>query len=145
MAIISSEISAYLGRTMKFDTAVMTRLRELNFFNKSQYREKENMFLTYGGLSTCYYPYYNTKNVTHPSYQVHPFLWNFVKKDSSTQNIVKSAFESITVEQLEEENIKRYADEYFGEYGNVIDKWRHPELNDYTGYTTGYENSQHVV
>jgi hypothetical protein len=62
------------------------------------------MFLTYGGRSFCYYPYYNLKNTVHSSYQIHPFMWNFIKREQA-YGIVTKTFFSVNIDELEKENI----------------------------------------
>jgi hypothetical protein len=62
------------------------------------------MFLTYGGRSFCYYPYFNLKNTVHSSYQVHPFLWNFVKREHIYE-IVSKTFFAVNIDELEKETI----------------------------------------
>lgn len=100
------------------------------------------MFLVLGGREFCYYPYYNFKNTIHPSYQIHPFMWNLVEK-TGLQDLVRETFYSHNVTELEEERAASYIDNILGEYGQVIDKWRYPDVWDFSGYTSRYEKSRH--
>lgn len=74
------------------------------------------MFLTYGGQDICYDPYYNIKNKVHSSYQIHPFLWNFVKK-IRWQELIDSGFKSKAVEELEDETNAAKLSMFIGEFG----------------------------
>jgi len=78
--VISSEISSDLQSTDNFNDVVSLRISDLNFFQHDIYNNYKKMFMTYGGKDFCYDPYYNMKNTVHPSFQVHPFLWNAVLK-----------------------------------------------------------------
>ena len=102
------------------------------------------MFDSYTGLSSSDYPYFNYKNVTHPSYQVHPYVWNFVEKNKETVNSLLTVFYSAAVDDLEMHRISLCCDAYYGEYGQPIDRWRFPDTLDYTGYTTEYESGDHI-
>lgn len=66
--VIMAEISADLDSTKQFTSCVKSSLDRLNFFDHDIYKNYKDMFLTYGGRDFCYDPYYNVKNVTHPSY-----------------------------------------------------------------------------
>ena len=72
--------------------------------------------MTYGGRDFCWDPYYNIKNQTHPTYQVHPYLWNIVKKMNG-QSLLESGFKSIVVDELEDMNFSSNASKYFGDFG----------------------------
>lgn len=117
----------------------------LNFFNNDQYNEDKKIYLTYGGQEFAYYPYYNLKNKTHSSYQIHPFLWNFVEKGSNQQNSLLKNFYSINTDELILSKISKNIDSYYGHFGNIIDKWKHYDSKDYTGYQTKYESSRHIA
>lgn len=65
---ISAEVSVSLGDNINFDTCVKSKIAELNFFDHDIYKSWVDVFLTYGGQPFCYDPYYNMRNVTHPSY-----------------------------------------------------------------------------
>ena len=48
--------------------------------NREFYNSQKRTFLQYSGTEFGDDPYFNHKNLTHPSYQIHPYLFNFVKK-----------------------------------------------------------------
>lgn len=141
--IISSQIPTYLSTYEKFDERVEKRIQELNFLENETYLYKMELYKTYSGGTKGYDPYYNHKNIQHSSYQLHPFLWNFIEVQKYHKPI-SIAFDSKTVEELEGANVLNYIDKYFGEYGQSIDVWRH-NLVDYTGYVTRYETSEHTL
>jgi len=139
---ITSEISSDLGTTKKFTSCVKASLDRLNFFDHDIYRKYKDMFLTYGGRDFCYDPYYNMKNVTHPSYQIHPYLWNFVKKlDGNT--LINSGFKATVVDALIESNVLDWLKgmDGIGEYGQTVNTWKSSNAGmiDYSGYRSMYE------
>lgn len=139
---VSRQISGSLALSSGFEDTVQDRIDELNYFEYSQYDQDYRMFLTLAGKDICYYPYYNFKNIIHPSYQIHPFLWNFVEKTSS-QDEIRETFYSHNVEELIDQKALLYVDQIFGEYGQVKDKWKFPNIRDFSGYTSRYEKSRH--
>ena len=142
---LSAEISASLSSTDNFADLAQRRIDFLNFFEDDQYKYRNGLFLTYAGRDYCYYPHYDTTNMTHPSYQVHPYLWNFVAKDENLVSLLKKSFYSVYVTELMGENLKHNVDTYYGEFGQSINKWLNPNMIDYSGYTTRYESSTHTT
>jgi len=138
-------IRPYEGSMYRLPAAVGKRLGELSYFDDPSYLRQKEMFLTYGGRNFCYYPYYNIKNVVHSSYQVHPFIWNFIKRDD-IYGIATNTFFSVNVDELEYENIIQNWKNFFGDFGETkygdLSKKRYP---DYSGYQSRYENSNHVA
>lgn len=138
--VISSEVSSSLDSTEPFPDVVNQQLSILNFFEHDIYKKYHQMFLTYGGRDFCYDPYYNIKNQTHPSYQIHPYLWNFVEK-LDTQTMIESGFKSKVVDDLEEDLVAQHIAGYVGEFGETLSTWLNVKkgLVDYSGYLTRYE------
>ena len=140
-----SRLTQYAGSVYRLPDAVNRRLQELYYFDEPSYLRQKEMFLTYGGRSFCYYPYCNIKNVVHSSYQVHPFLWNFIRRESAS-SIVRKTFYSVNVDELERYNIAQNWRKFFGDYGESkyldLSKPRYP---DYSGYQSRYEDSNHVA
>src|SRR5574344_1722914 len=101
-----------------------------------------NIALTYGGLSTCYFPYYNHKNVTHPSYQIHPYLYNFIEHISYNYPVANTFYSDITL-ALEDKLVESKLSNYIGKYGQTIDIWLN-NAYDYSGYRTRYEACTHT-
>lgn len=139
---MTSEISADMGTTKDFRSCVMDAISRLNFFDHDIYKKYKDMFLTYGGRSFCYDPYYNMKNITHPSYQIHPYLWNFVKKMNG-DTLVESGFKSRSVEDLTDMNVVSWLKSAagIGQFGQTVNTWRcaNDGLADYSGYMSMYE------
>ena len=65
---IIHKISPYQNSLYKLPDAVSKKLKELYYLDDPSYLRQKELFLTYGGRSFCYYPYYNLKNTVHPSY-----------------------------------------------------------------------------
>lgn len=68
VAVVKTSIRPVLSDPVSFEDAVSVKLDALNFLDDDYYQFKNDLYLTYGGESFCYYPYYNYKNMTHPSY-----------------------------------------------------------------------------
>ena len=117
-------------------------LSTLNYFQRPEYLSAYEIFKTYGGTSACYDPYYNYKNTAHPSFQVHPFLWNFVEA-VGVRDIVSRSFDGLLNEKLERLQIYKYIDNMIGEFGQVVNIWEN-NTTDATGYTTRYEINPHT-
>lgn len=144
---ISTEISADLGIDgITLPESVDAKLSSLNFFQHPIYNKYRKLMLTYGGREFCYDPYYNIKNQTHPSYQVHPYLWNIVKKIQG-QTLLGSGFKSTVVSELEEANFDANVKKYFGEFKETINTWRAAPngLVDWSGYVSRYERSPNTT
>jgi len=144
VGVMTSEISAELGSTDKFEDVVKNKLDELDIFKDDQYLQRKDMFLTYAGQEMCYYPYFNLTNVTHPSYQVHPFLWNFISKSDADVSELTKVFYTINPAELNGTEFTRNVDMYYGKFGQSVNKWLNRDLLDYSGYTTQYESSDHI-
>lgn len=142
---ISAEVSASLGVNINFDTCVKSKIAELNFFDHDIYKNWVDVFLTYGGQPFCYDPYYNMRNVTHPSYQVHPYMWNYVKKMQG-DSLIGMGFKSKVVTDIIEGQSEAHLKKYIGRYGQTIDTWRNYSNGaiDYSGYLTRWEMSEHT-
>jgi hypothetical protein len=136
---ISSQMSAY---EHNFEYYFDEYLSTLNYFQRPEYLSAYELFKTYGGTSACYDPYYNYKNIAHPSFQVHPFLWNFVEA-TGVRDIVSRSFDGLLNEKLESLQIHKYIDGMIGDFGQVINIWQN-NTTDSTGYTTRYEVNTHT-
>lgn len=144
--VVSDEVSSDLDSIAGIEAVVSSRLGELNFFQHSNYNQYKELFLTYGGKDLCYDPYYNIKNQVHPSYQLHPYLWNFVRK-IGTDSLVHSGYQTKAVTELEEDLVNSYISKYINQYGMAIDTWINANkgLADYTGYLSRYEMSENYA
>lgn len=70
-------------------------------------------------------------------------MWNLIEKDAFNMYDISRKFFSANVANLEWNRIVQKADQYYGKFGQIINKWMHPELMDYSGYTSRYEASHH--
>ena len=138
--IIYSEIAQDVFTQNGFEQSVRAALSRLNFFDHDIYKKWHQVFLTYGGKQQCYDPYYNIKNQTHASYQIHPFLWNLVQK-ASTDTLIERGFKAGL--NIGEDYTINGIGSYIGDFGQTIDLWKNYQKNrvDYSGYTTRYEKS----
>lgn len=97
-----------------------------------------NMFLKYNGTEIGWNPYFNWKNETHSSYQVHPYLYNFVEHNNSLINTVKNAFYNDANENLISVLLTPEISTHIGEVGNILNIWK-DDIIDYSGYRSRYE------
>lgn len=75
--------------------------------------------------------------MTHASYQIHPYLYNFVEKSNLSYPIANS-FHLAFTSNYEQELASLCLDEIVGKYGNVINLWK-SDLYDWSGYRSKYE------
>lgn len=99
------------------------------------------MFLKFGGQDVAYMPYYNSKNKTHPSYQIHPYLYSFIKTVDFISPI-KNGFTGILATQAIEDNVMSQMKTNIGKNGEIIDVWKNNSF-DFSGYMSRYEQSSH--
>lgn len=103
---------------------------------------QETIFLNYSGANIGYDPYYNYKNVTHSSYQIHPYLYNFVEHIGYSFPVV-NAFYSGSNLKIEDATVEANLSNYIGQFGQTINLWLNNSY-DYSGYRTRYESSEHT-
>lgn len=125
-------------------TAVLNEIADDNNINlNGEYQKALNEFRTYTNTTGSYQGYYNRKNITHSTRQVHPFMWNFIKYVADSNNTDK-VFYSYQVSELESSKSEQYIDKIVGKYGNLQDVWKY-SLQDFTGYTTRYIANDNVT
>lgn len=145
------DLLAMSGRTW-FDL-MQDLYDELNYRDDTRYANAEKMFKTYSGVyeagdparRVAHDPYYNLKNQTHPSYQIHPFMWKFIEKHEYTDSLSKNQYvvKNLNIDDLELDRVAGKIDSYIGEFGQMVDVWKH-SVCDYTGYMSRYEKSEHI-
>ena len=86
-------------------------------------------------------PQYNHKNKTHSSYQIHPYLYNFIEA-TNYNKIVDNGYYNDVVQQVEDEIVLSGLSANIGEFGQLINVALHNQY-DFTGYRTLYEKSIH--
>lgn len=136
---------AFYAQVTSFMDIVQQIVDVLDYTGLEEYAQSKMLFQNYGGISVSTDPYYNSKNQTHPSYQVHPFLWNFIEKTNINKVIddIASIVYKIDIEEISKKMNANAISSLIGEFGETVDLWRH-QVNDFTGYTTRYEQSNHV-
>ena len=140
--ILKNYIPGKLSSMTKFEDEISSKIDELDYFKWDDYKDNYEIFRTYIGSSDGYEPFYNHKNITHASYQIHPFLWKFISA-KKVKDILSRSINSFFNDRLESRNIAGHIDNIVGEFGQVINIWENNTV-DYSGYTTRYETSQHV-
>ena len=130
-----------------FDEIVKSIVDKLEYSDEYEYEYSKDLFRNYSGVpELATDPYYNLKNQTHPSYQIHPFMWNFIERYPFDTVLVQMSkhIVSLSYDVLESSNIAHTIDTLLGKFGNVIDVWKN-NIPDFTGYITKYEDSNHIA
>ena len=97
-------------------------------------------FLKYSGTSNGGDPYVNIKNQTHSSYQIHPYLYNFVEYTNVAYPLANTFYASFT-EDYEKQLIEDKIDNIVGIYGNPINVAKY-DYKLWNGYQSRYEYEQ---
>lgn len=103
--------------------------------------EFATMYLNWSGTHISETPWYNHKNITHPSFQVHPYLYKFVE-DIDIATTIQTNFNSPLVESLTDEAAIAKIKTGRGIFGESINLWKTNYI-DFSGYQTKYESSLH--
>lgn len=91
----------------------------------------------YSGTENGLYPFYNYKNETHPSYQIHEYIYGFTKYVTDTFAL-DSLYNAASLEYAD--NIRNNIKDFIDSQGNIIDKWMSGRY-DFTGYNSNVENA----
>ena len=86
MSIVSSNLSVIENDFARYNLALSSRLEQ-----------QQELFLKYHGSDIAYYPWYNYKNVDFPTFQAHPYLYNFVEHDDFSYPIENSFYGTANV------------------------------------------------
>jgi hypothetical protein len=105
---------------------------ELSTIQSNHYTKQKEIYLKYNGTEIGYDPFYNYKNMAYSSYQIHPYLYNFIEKTNLVYPLANNFFVTFS-EEYEQEIYEKTIDNIIGQYGNVKDLWR-SGLFDWTGY-----------
>lgn len=95
----------------------------------------------HGGLSADA-PHYNSKNVVHPSYALHPNLKNFSRIDDIAMLSFSNILERM-VDKLSRQEFIAFVDAALDSSGNTVDSWKDENV-DLAGYQTFYEWSNNL-
>ncbi len=104
-------------------------------------KNEELQYYTYTGTEEGYHPYYNIKNQTHPSYQVHPYLYGFVEVATQIFSI-ENAFKNGLVDDIIQQKALDALLTNVGKYGQIQNIWKNNAF-DFSGYKTSYELGDH--
>lgn len=106
------------------------------------YDESHEIYLKYNGTDIGYDPFYNYKNTAYSSYQIHPYLYNFVEKSNLVYPLANNFFISFG-EDYEKELYEKGIDNLLGKFGNIKNLWK-SGMFDWTGYQSKYERQADV-
>lgn len=106
------------------------------------YDESHEIYLKYNGTDIGYDPFYNYKNTAYSSYQIHPYLYNFVEKSNLVYPLANNFFISFG-EDYEKELYEKGIDNVLGKFGNIKNLWK-SGMFDWTGYQSKYERQADV-
>lgn len=136
-AYVSSVLSLQLSVQEPLSDAINEYMSTINYENFDIYSQQKKFYDFYNGLCSDSDIYYNHKNVTHPSKQYHPYLWNFTQSDKLMKES-STSYNLWQIQNLTEENIQKTISRYIGEFGQSINFWKNEGM-DYTGYSSRYE------
>jgi hypothetical protein len=101
---------------------------------------KKELFLRYTENKVGYTPYAYIKNTVHPTYELHPYIKQFVEKtlnDFPIKDMANLVDDSLKF------SIHENIDKYLDDYGFLINAWNNP-LNTNDDYQSKYENSSNI-
>lgn len=130
--------------TEKLDQIIDDFRDEINYISSQIpfYDTSHEIYLKYNGTDVGYDPFYNYKNLAYSSYQIHPYLYNFVEKSNIIYPLANNFFISFT-DEYEKEMYEKGIDNILGQYGNVKETWK-SGLFDWTSYQSKYERQANV-
>lgn len=123
-----------------FLTCVYSSGATTETIRNTQYSDNDSLVSAinkYIGTKEGDYPFYNFKNQTHPSYQIHEYIFGLTKYINDTfslDNLYNAASQEYA------DNIRYAISSYIDDQGNVINKWIEGRC-DFTGYNSNVEKS----
>ena len=120
---------------------VSSQLEIYNSKLSAYIKQQTELALKYHGMDVAYYPWYNYKNQDFPTFQSHPYLYNFIEHNDESYPIENAFYGNANADliyELQSENLSVY----LSSYGNIRRVWRN-SIFDYSGYKSRYENSTH--
>jgi len=123
---------------VKYQDQIALKLNELNEIrNTDLFKYRQQLHEQYSGHNDCNTPYYYLNNERHPSFMIHPYVYNFSEKQTNEYNIDSIVnVDSTAIEQITE------LSELMDDDGYLIDVWKNP-LNTNDDYLTRYEFESH--
>lgn len=101
------------------------------------YDASHTIYLKYNGTEIGYDPFYCYSNMAYSSYQIHPYLYNFVEKSTITYPLASNFFVMFS-NYYERELYSVGIDNMLGKFGNIKDLWKNG-MFDWTSYQSKYE------
>lgn len=101
------------------------------------YDESHTIYLKYNGTEIGYDPFYCYSNMAYSSYQIHPYLYNFVEKSMLTYPLASNFFVMFS-DYYERQIYSIGIDNMLGRFGNIKDLWKNG-MFDWTSYQSKYE------
>lgn len=101
------------------------------------YDASHTIYLKYNGTEIGYDPFYCYSNMAYSSYQIHPYLYNFVEKSTITYPLASNFFAMFS-DYYEREIYSIGIDNMLGKFGNIKELWKNG-MFDWTSYQSKYE------
>lgn len=123
-----------------FLTCVYSSGATTETIRNTQYSDNDSLVSAinkYIGTKEGDYPFYNFKNQTHPSYQIHEYIFGLTKYINDTfslDNLYNAASQEYA------DNIRYAISSYIDDQGNIINKWIEGRC-DFTGYNSNVEKA----
>lgn len=136
-ALISDDTTALLDDKLDNMVSALEDKSDYIESKSSHYDTSHDIYLRYNGTDIGYDPFYNHKNQAYSSYQIHPYLYNFIEKTNLVYPLANSFFQVFSPD-YEHEIYTKGLDNLFGQNGNIKDLWKNGML-DWTGYQSSYE------
>jgi len=143
LSVSNIAIEPYLDVVSSEVERLSTDVEIYNARLSSRLDSQRKIVLSYGGRDFDYYPWYNYKNQDFPTFQSHPYLYNFIEHNNERYPIENAFYGSTNEEYLEEIQSKAIS-VYLEEYGNLRRIWRSGVL-DFSGYKSKYEYYSHTA
>ena len=120
-------------------SVMQEEIRQIECTDEHKYRQA--LFYAYSGQQGCNMPYYYLANTRHPSFMVHPYIYNFIEKDDIQYAVDNIQNTDINTGLLE---LKNSISNYIDEDGYLVNVYDNP-LNSNTDYVSRYEQVQHIT
>lgn len=128
--VVTEEFSEIKSEDIS-DNRVSARYNDISAY-------QHEMFLKYNGTNIGWNPYFNWKNETHSSYQIHPYLYGFIEHNNSYVASIKNAFYNDANEVLISALLTPQISTHIGKVGNLLNIWK-DDIIEYSGYRSNYE------
>lgn len=125
-----------------YELSVAEKQNEINEIrNNDVFKYRQQIFNQYTGNINGNTPYYYMENVRHPSFMLHPYLFNYVEFDNFKYPIEN--IYNLASEELSNTIINNISD-FIDNDGYLINIWKNP-INCNTDYISKYEHVDHLL